>query len=156
MIMNYLKKATDGETKGSYHTKPPCLLALHLGRQIVLVHFFSKNLNNNKQNQFLCAYKNDPPQRPIVLTKTAGQERGSCRSLLFKVFLFPASSKTLPPMIFKLFHISAVSASGLSTVFQRRRDKVYNADNSLDSSESLVTTKQFPFVAVRMTTTCFH
>ena len=25
-----------------------------------------------------------------------------------------------------------------STVFQRRRDKVYNADNSLDSSESLV------------------
>ena len=77
MILNYLKKATDGETKGSYHTKPPCLLALHLGRQRVLVHFFRKILNDNRQNQFLCAYKNDPPQRPIVLTKTAGQERGS-------------------------------------------------------------------------------
>ena len=56
-------------------------------------------------------------------------------------------------MIFKLFHINAVSACGF---FQRRRDKVYNADNSLDSSESLVTTKQFPFVAVRITTPCFQ
>ena len=45
MIMNYLKeeKATDGEIEISYHRKPPCLLAMHLGRQRVLVHLFFQN-----------------------------------------------------------------------------------------------------------------
>ena len=36
-----------------------------------------KSLNNNEQNQFFWACKNEHPQQIIVLTKTAGQQPGS-------------------------------------------------------------------------------
>ena len=36
-----------------------------------------KSLNNNVQDQFFCACKNEHPQQTIVLTKAAGQQPGS-------------------------------------------------------------------------------
>ena len=71
MIMNFLKKEkpTDGEIQVSYHTKPPCLLAISVDKES---SFFLNPLLTMGR-----ACKSDHPQQPIVLTKTSGRKPGS-------------------------------------------------------------------------------
>ena len=57
-----------------FHVLLLCLVILFPHCLTHLSCFRVKSLNNNEQNQFFWACKNEHPQQTIVLTKTAGEQ----------------------------------------------------------------------------------